>query len=240
MQDINTSPENQQPTQSDSIEINNANKANEQAKLTVNPKTDQLNFNTEENEAHRRLLDSFYLDLKRKSSDPAIRTSHYKPLVDIDETSEGLTSPPKDFRKHSLPLSLDGLQKTSISSPPSGAFARYPNGKNFTPTKHHQSSSSRPFQWTVNDEHGCEVKNFLFDSITTPVDESPSKSFCLHFEENFVRPHETQPATTYDELNEKFKRKLKELGGTSIFTSQSSDNNVLNATRICKKCGHDI
>jgi hypothetical protein len=182
--------------------------------------------NSDEN-PNRRLLDTFYLDLKRKS-DPAIRNSFYNKLFDIDETSEGLFSPQKDFRKFSLPSPLNNNATSSTSS---GAFA---NVRCFT-SKFSESSMNK-FNWTVRDDQGYEIKNSLFDSICSPLDEYKN-DICLHFEENFVKSNDF--ATTYDELNEKFKRKLKEIGCESLFNSQSSTETVIN-TKICKKCGHDI
>lgn len=193
---------------------------------------------------NRRLLDTFYLDLKRKS-DPAIRNSFYNKLFDIDETSEGLNSPQKDFRKFSLPLTFNSgdsnggsnedMQISSNSS--TSAFVHVPSGRTFTSSKFTESLNK--FKWTVRDEQGYEIKNSLFDSICSPLDDYKT-DLCLHFEENFVKST-VDFAATYDELNEKFKRKLKEIGCEALFNSQSqsSTETVIN-TKICKKCGHDI
>lgn len=199
----------------------------------------QLFEGLEDNSNQRRLLDTFYLDLKRKS-DPAIRNSFYNKLFDIDETSEGLISPQKDFRKFSLPLKFNNSdsQDMQISSTSStSAFVHVPSGRNFTSSKFRESLEK--FKWTVRDEQGYEIKNSLFDSICSPLDDYKT-DLCLHFEENFVKSN-VDFATTYDELNEKFKRKLKEIGCEALFNSQSqsSTETVINS-KICKKCGHDI
>lgn len=97
------------------------------------------------------------------------------------------------------------------------------------------------FKWTVNDEDGQEIKNSLFDSLSSPIEDFIDEQ-CLHFEENFVKHNDSQAnfIDNFDELNEKFSRISEECDKSkSFFRSQSSTDSVF-GSKICKKCGHDI
>lgn len=187
---------------------------------------------------------SNYLPLKRQS-DPtpstATRYSFYNKLFDMNDNSQRLSPPQKDFRKYSLPLSMRFRQESPVPSM-SNAFKNvstwqsYKNKANSKKTK--LQDNSPKFKWTINDEDGQEIKNSLFDSLS-----SPNEDFqCLHFEENFVKlhEHESNIIDNFDQLNEKFLRKLRECEqNESFLRSQSSTESVIDS-RICKNCGHDI
>lgn len=65
---------------------------------------------------------------------------------------------------------------------------------------------------------------------------------CLHFEENFVNldKFEASLLDNFDQLNERFLRKIQELEDENFLQSQMSTETVIAADTICKKCGHDI
>jgi hypothetical protein len=157
-------------------------------------------------------------------------------MFDMSDTSQRLSPPQRDFRKYSLPLSMRFRQE----SPVPNAFSHMSAWRSFTNGKKTKlQDKPLKFKWTVNDEDGQEIKNSLFDSLSSPVEDFIDEE-CLHFEENFVKiPSDF--VDNFDQLNEKFLRKLQEIDGNeSFFRSQSSTDTIINTEKICKKCGHDI
>lgn len=164
----------------------------------------------------------------------------------MNDNLQRLSPPERDFRKFSLPLSMRFRQESPVPMKSNAfndmstwrSFNSKTNGKK---TKLHDAPLK--FTWTVKDEDGQEIKNSLFDSLSSPIGiENFIDDQCLHFEENFVKlqDFETNFLDNFDQLNERFSKKLQDCGShESFFTSQSSTETIINE-RICKKCGHDI
>ena len=171
--------------------------------------------------------------------DSAIRFSFYNKLFDMSDKPTRLSPPQRDFRKYSLPLSMRFRQESPVPSM-SNAFNNATPWRSFTNGKK-TKLQDKPlrFKWTVNDEDGQEIKNSLFDSLSSPTENLIGEQ-CLHFEENFVKPS-CSYFDNFDQLNEKFLKKLQECDGNeSFFGSQLTTETVMNTEMICKNCGHDI
>lgn len=97
------------------------------------------------------------------------------------------------------------------------------------------------FNWTVNDEDGQEIKNSLFDSLSSPMDDFIDDQ-CLHFEENFVnfKEFDANLLDNFDQLNDKFLKKIEDSDDESFFEVESTSKSTIVNEKICKKCGHDI
>lgn len=169
---------------------------------------------------------------RQSDPNPAIRFSFYNKLFDVNDSSQRLLSPEKDFRKFSLPTSITSLHDhpvSSMTSPPShwGNFNKA-HGKRITRSR--SQGTQLKFQWTVKDEAG-EMNT---PSLGVPL--SPMEDFideqCLHFEENFVNIDDFE-AKFFDSFDRKF-------DDESLFQRQMSTNSVNSNDTICKKCGHDI
>ena len=195
--------------------------------IDENKSTDDSNVITF---AKKRCPDAFsnYL-LEKRQSDPspaAIRFSFYNKWFDVNDSSQRLLSPEKDFRKFSLPTSLTSLHDQPISSltlQPKRNFNKA-HGKRITRSRSQETQIK--FHWTVNDEAGHEIKSPL----------SPMEDFideqCLHFEENFVNIDDFE-ASFFDSFDRKF-------DDESFIQRQFSTESTSSNDRICKKCGHDI
>lgn len=106
-----------------------------------------------------------------------------------------------------------------------------------------QSEAKIKFKWTVNDEDGSVIRTSSFDSTPTSPMEDFIDEQCLHFEENFVKlgNYEANFLDNFDQLNEKFSKKLLEFDNHYENESFFSSETVIDTEkRICKKCGHDI
>lgn len=97
------------------------------------------------------------------------------------------------------------------------------------------------FNWTVNDEDGQEIKNSLFDSLSSPMDDFIDDQ-CFHFEENFVnfKEFDANLLDNFDQLNDKFLKKIEDSDDESFFEVESTSKSTIVNEKICKKCGHDI
>jgi hypothetical protein len=205
--------------------------------IDENETTDEI---FDESSVVKRRCSDFYSNLlpEKRQSDPAIRFSFYNKWFDtLNDNMQELSSPMQDFRKFSLPLSMN---QPSMSSSSSNAFHDVSSWRSYNSSNGRKATknSSSKFSWTVNDEEGHEIKNSLFDTL------SPMEDFideqCLHFEENFVNIERFDPSqmNNFDDLNDKIAKKWKEYENEIFFQSQSSTETVIE--KICKKCGHDI
>lgn len=156
-----------------------------------------------------------YLSEKRQS-EPAIRFSFYNKLFDIDGSRmQRLTSPPKDYRKYSLPLSMTSSLPCPISSlmsPTSSCqFAvDVPTWRSFhNAGKKKSAHKDAKFQLTINDEDGQEIPNSSFE-VVSPMDDDEN---CLF----------------YEECQNRFENN---------FIDDNDKARGENNREVCKKCGH--
>lgn len=127
---------------------------------------------------------------EKRQSEPAIRFSFYNKLFDIDNSRvhQRLTSPQKDYRKNSLPLSMTSSQPEcpilSLMSPTSFFGVDVPTWRSFTDSRQNDAK----FQMTINDEDGREIQNSSIE-IVSPMDDENILFYdeCQNrFENNFV------------------------------------------------------
>lgn len=168
--------------------------------------------------AKKHCADAFsnnYFNEKRQS-EPAIRFSFYNKLFDIDGSRmQRLTSPPKDYRKYSLPLSMSSSLPecpiSSLMSPTSSCkFAvDVPTWRSFNNAGREKLAlNEAKFQVTINDEYGHEIHESSIEVVSPMDDEN-----CLF----------------YDEC---------QIGFENNFIDEIERNE--NNRKVCKKCGHLI
>lgn len=145
-----------------------------------------------------------------------------------------LSPPQKDFRKYSLPLSTTShwdRPELSLTKTNPNAIESVAAWQTISPNIGMKTTEQQDFKinWTVNDEDGQEITNSLFDSVFSSLEETVDNQD-LGFEDNFSISRE---ADDFDQLNERFLRKLHELDDENV-------SKVIREQFICKKCGHDI
>lgn len=152
---------------------------------------------------------------EKRQSEPAIRFSFYNKLFDIDGGRvQRLTSPPKDYRKYSLPLSMTSSLPecpiSSLMSPTSSCrFAvDVPTWRSF----HNAGTKKSPhndakFQVTINDVDGQEIQESSIEFVS-PMDADEN---CLF----------------YEDCQNRFENNF-------IDEAERNENN----REVCKKCGH--
>lgn len=164
----------------------------------------------------------------KRQSDPAIQFSFYNKLFDVNDSSQGLLSPERDFRKFSLPSSMTSLRD---QPDPSLTFDTWKNfnkmrGKKITRSR--SQDIQKKFQWTLNDEPGNEMNSQTLSPSSQMEDFIDEQ--CLHFEENFVNIDDFE-TKFFDSFDRKF-------DDENFF--QRSTESITSNENICQKCGHDI
>lgn len=155
---------------------------------------------------------------EKRKSEPAIRFSFYNKLFDMDgrtPPSQRLLSPPRDYRKYSLPLSMSSSHPecpiSSLMSPNSSMkyAIDVPTWRSFNSNSHKAKSTHNDlkFKLTISDEDGHEIMN----SSSSSMDDCDTNDVenCLFYQENSM------------------KRK-----------NQFENNFIDDEEKICHKCGH--
>lgn len=162
------------------------------------------------------IYSSNYFNEKRQS-EPAIRFSFYNKLFDMDSRMpQRLLSPPKDFRKYSLPLSMSSQPDCPVSSlMSSNSSCKFtedvPSWRSFNTFMRKPNHNNGKIKLTISDENGQEmIQNSSSSSIERV---SSDEDICLFYRGNLPQQN-------------------------NQFENNFIDDSSMNESKICHKCGH--
>ena len=172
--------------------------------------------------------------MDKRQSEPAIRFSFYNKLFDIEESSQPL-SPLKDFRKYSLPLTMESscseqsILPTFISSSYTSPMLHGSAKK----CRKAVNSKNNKIKLTINENDQNELSSSSLESIS-PIDGYLSDNSSL------IHSHNQQIRTKIenrfsDDFENVMCDKQKQLNFSSKREGSVDD---VETKKICKKCGH--
>jgi len=165
--------------------------------------------------------------MDKRQSEPAIRFSFYNKLFDIEGRA-----PLKDFRKYSLPLTMEAsFSESSILS--SFISSSYTSPDHHGVAKKCRKELNSKIKLTINDNERNELSSSSFESIS-PFDGYFSDNSCL------IHSHNKQVRIKIenrfsDDFDNVMNDKQKSLNFSSKREGSVDD---VETKKICKKCGH--
>lgn len=183
---------------------------------------------------HSDLYSNFLMD--KRQSEPAIRFSFYNKLFDIEERSQQI-SPPKDYRKYSLPLSMasSSSEQSILSSFISSSYTSPTLRGGLKKPKAPFNTKNSKVKLTINNNEQNELSSSSsFESIS-PIDGYFSDNSSLIHKENHTAVIKKIENRFSDEFEHYSCDKQKQLNLSSKREGSVDD---VETKKICKKCGH--